>query len=91
MSSDAQSLALNAQDCASPYRGTLSRLDLNGRLRIFSPAPEFQTPEALDNPYFDAWVTMLFRACCWGACHEFVSGERVPSEWWESQLPIYIG
>jgi hypothetical protein len=82
MSSDAQSLALNAQDCASPYRGTLSRLDLNGRLRIFSPAPEFQTPEALDNAYFDAWVKML---------HEFVPGERVPSEWWESQLPIYIG
>jgi hypothetical protein len=46
--------------------GTLSRLGLNGRLRIFSPAPE-----ALDNPYFDAWVIMLFRACCWGACHGF--------------------
>ena len=67
---------------------TLSRLDLNGRLRISCPEPEFQTPEALDSPYFDAWVTMLFCACCWGACHEFVPGERVPSEWWEGQLPI---
>jgi hypothetical protein len=50
-----------------------------------------QTPQAVEKFYFDAWVTMLFRACCWGACHDFVPGERVPSEWWGSHLPIYIG
>jgi hypothetical protein len=41
--------------------------------------------------YFDSWVTILFRACCWGACHIFLPGERVPSEFWHSQLPVYIG
>ncbi|KAH8597676.1 hypothetical protein B0O99DRAFT_617935 [Bisporella sp. PMI_857] len=41
--------------------------------------------------YFDTWVVMLFRACCWGACHRFVPGERVPSQHYGSQLPVYIG
>lgn len=50
-------------------------------------AEPFHTEEL----YFDSWVTMLFRACCWGACHVFVPGERVPSEFWHSQLPVYIG
>ena len=40
---------------------------------------------------FDLWVTMLFRACCWGVCHSFVPGERVPFEYYGSQLPVYIG
>ncbi|TVY84920.1 hypothetical protein LSUE1_G001851 [Lachnellula suecica] len=40
---------------------------------------------------FDTWVVMLFRACCWNACHFFVPGERVPSEFYGSQLPVYIG
>jgi hypothetical protein len=40
---------------------------------------------------FDTWVVMLFRACCWNACHFFVPGERVPSEYYGSQLPVYIG
>lgn len=40
---------------------------------------------------FDTWVVMLFRACCWNACHFFVPGVRVPSEYYGSQLPVYIG
>ena len=40
---------------------------------------------------FDTWVVMLFRACCWGAVHCFVPGERVPSQFYGSQLPVYIG
>jgi hypothetical protein len=39
----------------------------------------------------DAWVTMMFRAFCWGACHFFVPGERVPRAYFGSQLPVYIG
>ena len=39
----------------------------------------------------DAWVTMMLRAMCWGACHFFVPGERVPIEYFGSQLPVYIG
>ena len=40
---------------------------------------------------FDTWVVMLFRACCWGAVHCFVPGERVPSQFYDSQIPVYIG
>ena len=46
---------------------------------------------AADEEVFDMWMTMLFRACCWGACHSFVPGERVPLENYGSQLPVYIG
>jgi hypothetical protein len=49
------------------------------------------TAEAIKKHYVDAWFTFLFGPGCWGACHDFVPGERAPSEWWESQLPIYIG
>lgn len=39
----------------------------------------------------DAWVMMILRAMCWGACHFFVPGERVPIQYYGSQLPVYIG
>ncbi|PMD38671.1 hypothetical protein L207DRAFT_544765 [Hyaloscypha variabilis F] len=52
---------------------------------------EHQTSEELERHFFGLWVRMLFRGCLWGACHEFVPGERVPSEWWGSEMPIYIG
>jgi len=39
----------------------------------------------------DAWVTMMLRALLWGAEHFFVPGERVPIQYFGSQLPVYIG
>lgn len=39
----------------------------------------------------DAWVTMMLRAFLWGAEHFFVPGERVPIQYFGSQLPVYIG
>ncbi|MCJ1381242.1 hypothetical protein MMC17_004351 [Xylographa soralifera] len=39
----------------------------------------------------DAWVSMMLRAFCWGACHFLVPGERVPAAYYGSQLPVYIG
>jgi hypothetical protein len=39
----------------------------------------------------DSWVIMMLRAFCWGACHFFVLGERVPVETFGSQLPVNIG
>lgn len=39
----------------------------------------------------DTWTSMMLRACCWGACHFFVPGERVPTAYYGSQLPVYIG
>lgn len=39
----------------------------------------------------EVWIVMMFRACCWGACHFLVSGERAPFRCYGSQLPVYIG
>jgi hypothetical protein len=39
----------------------------------------------------DVWVSMMLRAMCWGTCHFFVPGERVPLQYFGSQLPVYIG
>ncbi|RDL40064.1 Uncharacterized protein BP5553_00043 [Venustampulla echinocandica] len=38
-----------------------------------------------------AWLTMMLRGLCWGASHFFVRGERVPIQYFGSQLPVYIG
>jgi hypothetical protein len=59
--------------------------------QLLNVYPEGWSSEIVEKFCFDIWITMLFRACCWGACHEFVPGERVPSEWWTSEIPIYIG
>lgn len=39
----------------------------------------------------DMWCTMMVRGMCWGACHFFVPGERVPVQYYGSQLPVFIG
>ncbi|KAG9236263.1 hypothetical protein BJ875DRAFT_235729 [Amylocarpus encephaloides] len=39
----------------------------------------------------DAWCIMMLRGMCWGASHFFVPGERVPIQYFGSQLPVYIG
>lgn len=39
----------------------------------------------------DVWTSMMLRGFCWGACHFLVPGERVPTAYYGSQLPVYIG
>lgn len=45
----------------------------------------------------EAWFTMMFRAFCWWRCHFMNPGEnmvqapmRLPSRYWDSELPVYI-
>jgi len=38
----------------------------------------------------DAWAVMMLRAFCWGICHFFVPGERVPIRYYGSQLPVWL-
>lgn len=47
----------------------------------------FDQPQIVE----DAWVTMMFRAFLWHRCHTMVEGPRVPSIYWGSNLPVYIG
>jgi len=47
----------------------------------------------------EAWFTMMLRAFCWWRCHFLSTGEeniiceplRLPSRYWDSKLPVYIG
>lgn len=46
----------------------------------------------------EAWITLMFRAFCWSRCHYFGRPEqrfpdstRLPSRYWNSKLPVYLG
>lgn len=40
----------------------------------------------------DAWFSMMFRAFCWQRSHVMITGTApLPSEYWNSKLPVYIG
>ncbi|KAI4091325.1 MAG: hypothetical protein LQ348_006005 [Seirophora lacunosa] len=46
----------------------------------------------------DAWITLIFRAFCWSRSHHicqreerFPESTRLPSRYWESKLPVYLG
>ena len=42
----------------------------------------------------EAWITLVFRAICWGACHDVDalrdSEDFLPTQWCGSQLPVYL-
>jgi hypothetical protein len=40
----------------------------------------------------DRWLAMMFRAFCWQRCHDLIEGvPPLPSEYWGSKMPVYIG
>lgn len=40
----------------------------------------------------DAWFSMMFRAFCWQRSHIMIEGvPPLPSEYWNSKMPVYIG
>lgn len=40
----------------------------------------------------DAWFSMIFKAICWQRCHVMIiSAPPLPSEYWNSKMPVYIG
>ncbi|KAL8947464.1 MAG: hypothetical protein Q9222_006258 [Ikaeria aurantiellina] len=46
----------------------------------------------------EAWITLIFRAFCWSRCHylcpldaRFPDSTRLPSRYWNSKLPVYLG
>ncbi|KAL5348447.1 hypothetical protein ACLOAV_006930 [Pseudogymnoascus australis] len=69
------------------------RADVEGYFRVLPSIIEEMSKTGYHDRHMivDAWVTMMLRALCWGACHFFVPGERVPIEYFGSQLPVYIG
>ncbi|KAL8835050.1 MAG: hypothetical protein Q9170_003479 [Blastenia crenularia] len=46
----------------------------------------------------EAWIMLMFRAFCWSRCHyickpeeRFPDSTRLPSRYWDSKLPVYLG
>lgn len=75
--------------------GPYYKADIDGYFRLLPKIVEEmkKTGAGFQDQYMvvDAWVTMMLRAMCWGVCHFFVPGERVPIQYFGSQLPVYIG
>jgi len=73
--------------------GTDYKADVDGYFRQLPKIVEEMKKTGFHNQQMivDAWITMMLRAMCWGACHFFVPGERVPIQYFGSQLPVYIG
>lgn len=69
------------------------KADMEGYFRVLPSIIEEMSKAGYHDRYMivDAWVTMMLRALCWGACHFFVLGERAPIEYFGSQVPVYIG
>lgn len=50
------------------------------------------------NTVHEAWIMLLFRAFCWSRCHFMCASEarypestRLPSRYWNSKMPVYLG
>jgi hypothetical protein len=53
---------------------------------------DFSLQESISTEIEDAWVAMMLRAFCWQRCHHMIEGvEPLPSEYWTSKMPVYIG
>ncbi len=51
-----------------------------------------------ENLVQEAWIVMMFRAFCWWRCHCMTPGDdviqdqlRIPSRYWNSRFPVYMG
>ena len=81
------------ETCLQQNLGTDYKADVDGYFKQLPKIVEEMKKTGFHNQQMivDAWVTMMLRAMCWGACHFFVPGERVPIQYFGSQLPVYIG
>ena len=71
------------------YFDYLSSIIASLRLKGFNGADEL---------VHEAWFTLMFRAFCWWRCHYLYPGQDqiygasiLPSQHWDSNLPVYIG
>ena len=46
----------------------------------------------------EAWIMLMFRAFCWSRCHymcgsdaRYPDSTRLPSRYWNSKMPVYLG
>ncbi|KAI4133377.1 MAG: hypothetical protein LQ341_006174 [Variospora aurantia] len=58
-------------------------------------AYQFSAPQSLIR---EAWIMLMFRAFCWSRSHHmchpqerFPESTRLPSRYWDSRLPVYLG
>jgi hypothetical protein len=41
--------------------------------------------------FLEMWVNMMIRGFCWQYCHTMVEQPTLPSEYWRSSMPVFIG
>jgi hypothetical protein len=85
--------AEGGETCMQRNWGTDYKADVDGYFRLLPKIiDEMRKTGFYDRQMIvDAWITMMLRAMLWGASHFFVPGERVPIQYYGSQLPVFIG
>lgn len=44
-----------------------------------------------DISFLEMWAHMMIRGFCWHYCHTMVDEPTLPSEYWNSKMPVFIG
>jgi hypothetical protein len=44
-----------------------------------------------DISFLEMWAHMMIRGFCWQYCHTMVDEPTLPSEYWNSKMPVFIG
>ena len=37
------------------------------------------------------WIVLMYRGLCWHQLHDLMPGKAIPSRYWDSKMPVYIG
>lgn len=65
---------------------------VKGVSRRYASLPGAEGRDLVREDVEDAWLSMIFRAFCWQRCHVIIEGVApLPSEYWGSKMPVYIG
>ncbi|KAH8597579.1 hypothetical protein B0O99DRAFT_79704 [Bisporella sp. PMI_857] len=74
------------------YFSNLPKLVLNIVDQYKAHPLHAELPPLSEQEIEDAWLSMIFRAFCWQRSHVMLAGSPpLPSEYWNSKMPVYIG
>jgi hypothetical protein len=79
------------EDCDPEMVGSMEAYSdclslLKDRVRMLHATP------LTDDEIEDAWLSMIFRGFCWQRSHVMIPEvPPLPSEYWNSKMPVYIG
>ncbi|KAL9577539.1 MAG: hypothetical protein Q9212_006301 [Teloschistes hypoglaucus] len=75
----------------------INEVSLNVK-KLNAGAGHMKVVEIPDSWIGEAWIMLMFRAFCWSRCHYMgpehgrsPESSRIPSRYWNSKLPVWIG